>query len=329
MQIKSERQVFMSIRTKKIRWIFSVFLGMIVILNGCSTKSTPTPSQNITMQQSQQNVDILLADKVQASKVTVYNDKSGLVWIPLQEAASALSMQLHEENGVYSIGQTDPVFWVSTKTTLARNGDNEVQLPQAPKLIGNKPYITTQSLSQLWGTGVHWVWDGANSRVVITPIDDESKVQRSSELPAQQITSDGLIKGLAAAKSVNKQDIINFAKQYLGTPYQFSAGPYNSTKKFDCSSFMQYIYGNFGIKLPRSSRSQSTVGKTVSISELQPGDLMFFYTPGRYSSNRIIGHVGMYMGNGKIIQTYGKPGVTINNFDTYWRGRFLSGKRLI
>jgi cell wall-associated NlpC family hydrolase len=62
---------------------------------------------------------------------------------------------------------------------------------------------------------------------------------------------------------------------------------------FDCSGLMQAAYRSVGISLPHSSRAQANVGRAVSRSELKPGDLIFWYHP--------IHHVGMYIGNGKIV----------------------------
>ena len=84
----------------------------------------------------------------------------------------------------------------------------------------------------------------------------------------------------------------------LGDPYVWAAaGP----DAFDCSGLMQYAYAAAGISLPHSSSMQSTMGVPVSRSELQPGDLIFFYSP--------VSHVGMYIGNGQMVHasTSGSP----------------------
>jgi cell wall-associated NlpC family hydrolase len=76
----------------------------------------------------------------------------------------------------------------------------------------------------------------------------------------------------------------------LGKPYVWgAAGP----DSFDCSGLMEYAWQAAGVSLPHSSSAQYDVGTHVSESELQPGDLVFYYSP--------ISHVGMYIGNGKII----------------------------
>ena len=67
-------------------------------------------------------------------------------------------------------------------------------------------------------------------------------------------------------------------------------------------------YAAAGVSLPHSSRAQSTLGRQVSRNELQPGDLVFYYTP--------VSHVALYIGNGMIVhaRTYGKP-VAVTSVD--------------
>ncbi|GGI46525.1 glycoside hydrolase [Paenibacillus marchantiophytorum] len=125
----------------------------------------------------------------------------------------------------------------------------------------------------------------------------------------------------STAISGKANSIITTGKQYLGVRYKFSALK-GSTSSFDCSSFTQYVYGKYGINLPRSSKQQSQVGTFVARNQLQPGDLVFFYSP--------IHHVGIYMGNGKILHTYGSPGVTISDMNSgWWSKNYKTARRVI
>jgi cell wall-associated NlpC family hydrolase len=83
----------------------------------------------------------------------------------------------------------------------------------------------------------------------------------------------------------------------MGTPYVFGS-PSGYTRTFDCSSFTQYIYYQNGIELPRVSRHQAKLDTYVPIEDLRPGHLLYFYWPGRFKSNEIVGHVGIYMAMG-------------------------------
>ncbi|MEJ2868570.1 C40 family peptidase [Actinomycetospora sp. OC33-EN08] len=87
------------------------------------------------------------------------------------------------------------------------------------------------------------------------------------------------------------QDAISAAKSRLGKPYVWGATGPNS---FDCSGLMQYAFEKAGKDLPRTSAAQSKVGEKVSMDDLQPGDLIFMYSP--------VSHVVMYVGDGKVIE---------------------------
>ncbi|HEV7212856.1 MAG TPA: C40 family peptidase [Blastococcus sp.] len=102
----------------------------------------------------------------------------------------------------------------------------------------------------------------------------------------------------APAATGAAQAAVSTALAQVGKPYVWGAAGPNS---FDCSGLMQYAYSAAGISLPHSSSAQSSMGVPVSRSALQPGDLVFFYSP--------VSHVGMYIGNGQMVHaaTSGEP----------------------
>jgi len=96
------------------------------------------------------------------------------------------------------------------------------------------------------------------------------------------------IKRLAAAEPIGAR-AVNFAKRFIGVPYVWGgSGP----QGFDCSGLVRYVYERFGINLPHSSYADFDLGERVSRWALKPGDLVFFNG---------IGHVGLYVGNGRFI----------------------------
>jgi cell wall-associated NlpC family hydrolase len=100
------------------------------------------------------------------------------------------------------------------------------------------------------------------------------------------------------APSGAAQKAVDTALAHVGDPYVWGAAGPNA---FDCSGLMQYAYSAAGVSLPHSSSSQSRMGTPVSRDQLQPGDLVFFYSP--------VSHVGMYIGNGQMVHasTSGEP----------------------
>jgi peptidoglycan DL-endopeptidase CwlO len=90
-----------------------------------------------------------------------------------------------------------------------------------------------------------------------------------------------------------------YAKAQLGEPYARSgAGP----SSWDCSGLTMMAWGSVGVSLPHSSRQQSSRGQSVAKSDLQSGDLVFFYSD--------ISHVGLYAGNGQVIHAP-RPGKSV------------------
>ncbi len=101
---------------------------------------------------------------------------------------------------------------------------------------------------------------------------------------------------------------LSYARQELGKPYIFgAAGP----GAFDCSGLMSYIFAKAGVYLPHSAAAQYDVTQRVSYSNLQPGDLVFYYQP--------IDHVGIYIGGGDIIVA-DNPSVPVKIDSLYWDG---------
>lgn len=97
-------------------------------------------------------------------------------------------------------------------------------------------------------------------------------------------------------------------------------------REFDCSGLTQYVYGEYGIELPRRAISQSQVGGRVG-RQLQRGDLVFFSTePG----GSVVTHVGIYEGGGVMIDASKRHGKVRRDSldDDYWVDRFISARRV-
>lgn len=128
---------------------------------------------------------------------------------------------------------------------------------------------------------------------------------------------------------IEADDIISYAKQYLGRPYRSGAkGP----KAFDCSGFTSFIYRNFDIDLNASSSAQSTQGEKIARGDIRPGDLLFF--KGRRKGS--VGHVGIAVeveasGNVKFIHAATSSGIRIDNLNDagYYQKRYVGARRVL
>lgn len=132
----------------------------------------------------------------------------------------------------------------------------------------------------------------AVSRSAGRPTDQQSALGQpsSSSTQASQTGSQVPIPDPSHGVSSRAQSALNFALAQLGKPYIWGGtGPTD----YDCSGLMMASWGKAGVSLPRTAAAQYAAGTPVSTSDLQPGDLVFFY-PG-------ITHVGMYIGDGKFI----------------------------
>jgi cell wall-associated NlpC family hydrolase len=112
--------------------------------------------------------------------------------------------------------------------------------------------------------------------------------------------------------------VVDFAKHFVGTRYVY--GGSSPRSGFDCSGLVRYVYGHFGISLPHSSYSQFDLGRRVGRWALRPGDLVFFDG---------LGHVGMYVGNGRFIHApHSGTRVRIETLAGWYGARFVGGRRL-
>ena len=129
-------------------------------------------------------------------------------------------------------------------------------------------------------------------------------------------SSDSIVK----KKNPKADAIISYAKTFLGVPYRYGG---STPSGFDCSGFINYIFGNFGFSLVRSSFGLADLGETIALSNIQPGDLLFF--KGSNMNSSTVGHVALVV---EVASANG--GVRIENFVTskYYIQRYIKAKRL-
>lgn len=131
------------------------------------------------------------------------------------------------------------------------------------------------------------------------PIKTETPKQNKPETPSRG----------DSGSNVSGNNIVNYAYNFIDVPYVYGG---TTPSGFDCSGFTQYVYKHFGINITRTTYSQVNVGRAVSRSQLQPGDLVFTSS----------GHVGIYVGNDRMIhapQTGDK--VKVSNIWSFYAAR--------
>ncbi len=132
-----------------------------------------------------------------------------------------------------------------------------------------------------------------------------------------------------AVVSASAARVLATAERYVGTRYRY--GGESPADGFDCSGFVQFVFGRHGVELPRTSSQQVRAGRRAprEIAALQPGDLLFFAAGGRG-----VDHVAIYAGDGRIIHaTAGAGSVRYDDFDTdrgeWLLRRFVTSRRVL
>ena len=121
---------------------------------------------------------------------------------------------------------------------------------------------------------------------------------------------------------VKGKEIVSRAAKYKGVPYVFGG---TTTKGFDCSGYVQYVFKDCKAKLPRLADEQALQGIFVTQKQLRPGDLVFFttYAPGA-------SHVGIYAGDGQFWSASSSKGVILSSLkEEYWKQRYFGARRVL
>lgn len=295
-------------------------------------------------------------------------DIGGVSYVQVNQLAQLLNFHTNykPEQRLLQLGDNDAAYEFTVESANATKDGDPIQLKEVPKEADGLTYLPLSALSEIMSDDVQFTKQDGNVVLQAAPentnvsMDDETPVgddlafgddaedpykgagdvapAEEGEAPeegaagaALPIDEDGTV-AAAALKNINIPAMIARGKKYLGVRYVFGADPYPQSGVFDCSTFTQYIFGKYGVSLPRTSRAQARLGNTVSRSNLRVGDLMYFYVPGRFKTNRTVGHVGIYIGDRKMLHASPEPkdGVQITNIDKpYWKRTYMFAKRLV
>lgn len=123
--------------------------------------------------------------------------------------------------------------------------------------------------------------------------------------------------------AIDAYALVGTALQLRGIQYRDGGA---DPKGFDCSGFTQYVFRQYGFSLPRAVRDQFSLGTSVSTSDIEPGDLLFFTTnvPGP-------SHVAIAVGSDEFVHAPSSAGVVrVERLSArYWAQRFVGARRLM
>jgi len=226
---------------------------------------------------------------------------------------STLQNQLNQEQKQ----QKDTYQQLSTRTlqlqTLVQNNTQLVaEKKQKATVVSRDASLRYQVEAEL-ESQIHYT-QAQITEIQAQTAADEAKMQNKSYVANQE-------KNLSNA---NVSALISYAETFEGLPYTPGSSWYPHPG-FDCSGFVKYVFNHFGIDLPRTSEEQFGVGVPVSRANLQPGDLVFYATVTNGAS-----HVGIYIGNGEMINSEGAGLMVTDAFSPYyWGPRYLGARDVI
>lgn len=320
-------------------------------------------TQKLNIQQSTSEADTINNGSEAAAIQIISHNKN--FYVPLGELVNVLEMnsEWDETTQTYSIGDNDVVYKIKVNSKKAEKTEEDVLLTREPIMVNDKLLISLEDI-QLFEEYLDY--NVNDQQLIIHPsyadankdindanhdldfgddADDPAGGNDDFEGNAPDIegttSQDNAVwtpytnnesVTVFTRKSVNANKLIATGKKYMGVKYKFGASKYAISKRFDCSSYVQQLYKTYGVVLPRTARSQAKVGISVSRKNLRKGDLLYFYVPGRFKTNKTVGHVGIYIGNNNMLHSSPKPknGVQITNINkAYWKRTYISAKRVI
>ena len=227
-------------------------------------------------------------------------------------------------------------FGVSIASIQAANNLRSITLKTGQKLTVPTKDSVNVGERVIYGTALEDVLEVVSGDTVVTALDKGEKfkvLERDGDKYRIELKNgrNGWVRAEAVSLSAefdmtppDLASLIQTAFAYRGSRYVFGG---MSSRGFDCSGFVKFLYDGMGIKLPRDSRSQySQAGIFVSRADLRPGDLIFF--SGTY--RRGISHVGLYVGEGKFIHaSTPRSGIRVDSINSpYYAAHFAGAKRI-
>ena len=236
------------------------------------------------------------------------------------------------ENGWYQVSCGDIQGYVSGKYLVLEDAAAEPPAEAVPAAaevqeeVKTYVQVTDGPLNIRSGPGTDY--DRAGSLPTGRGVEFQSLEDGWYKIDAGYISAD-YVKEVDAsqinATALKGQEVANYALQFVGCRYVHGG---TSPKGFDCSGLTTYVYKQFGYTLNRTCSGQLKNGRPVSMSELQPGDLVIFK---KGNTKEAATHVGLYIGNNQFVHaSTPKVGVIISSMSSaYYTTGFVGGRRIV
>jgi peptidoglycan endopeptidase LytE len=249
-------------------------------------------------------------DLVQFPDAQPFIDSSSNLQVPLRLLTEQLGYKV--DWSMQGEMQVNVKLTSNQNTIMLSTGGNQAIVNGAPKsLQGNAAFIEGRTfvplrfISETFGSEIKW---DAGNQVAIIKADgkEHQSAYTAPKPPAPPPT---------VVPSFTDQ-IVQSAYDHLGVPYAWGGTTPNG---FDCSGFVQYVFAQKGIDLPRTASQMFSRG--TAVKDLKTGDLVFF-------ARGSINHVGIYLGNGNFISAT-NHGVKVETlWGGYWGGKYVGAKRI-
>lgn len=280
-----------------------------------------------------------------ASMLTVIMLACSLPW-QAQAAAPIVSNKPHKAPVATpsAVSEARPVKAVPEPAAGVKAPKQAKPAKKAKKAAAKKPKKTKEKQqSKVQVQQSNWRLKVAQQKLQVLGFSDERPSGRMTEATSSALKSfqkrhklkaDGELNDATYQKltweafakegipKVKGKEIVSRAAKYKGVPYVFGG---TTTKGFDCSGYVQYVFKDCKAKLPRLADEQALQGIFVTQKQLRPGDLVFFTTYAAGAS-----HVGIYAGDGQFWSASSSKGVILSSLkDDYWKQRYYGARRVL
>lgn len=302
-------------------------LGVSNVLNYLNVRDNPSEENGkiIAKLTSNAGCDILETDengwmKIRSGKIVGYVKSE---FILTGEEAKEKAMEVSELMAITNTDGVNVRSEANTESTIwTQLADNERFLVSSQQ--DGWVEIEIDDVKGFIASDLVDVKYGLNEAIKYTPVVEEeqkpAETQKSTSSGSKgsgskgssgssgKQTNDGAAGSKAGSVSGTRADIANYAVQFVGNPYVW--GGTSLTNGADCSGFTMSIMKKYGVSLPHSSAAQANCGRSVSSSEMRPGDLVF------YGGSGGINHVALYIGNGQVCHaSSAKTGIKISTWN--------------